>query len=88
MSETPPSDRAHHRRRLTGRDPGEDHRAATPLELLFDLTFVVAFGIAANELAHYVAEGHIWTGVVGFAFTVFGVFWAWIKYSWFVIIIR
>ena len=76
-------DRAHHRRRLTGRDPDEAHRAATPLELLFDLTFVVAFGIAANELAHYVAEGHVWPGIVGFAFATFAVAWAWINYSWF-----
>lgn len=83
MSASPPSNRAHHRRRLTGRDPDEEHRAATPLELLFDLTFVVAFGIAANELAHYVAEGHVWTGVLGFAFAAFGVSWAWINYSWF-----
>ena len=75
--------RAHHRRRLIGRDPGEEHRSATPLELLFDLTFVVAFGIAANELAHYLAEGHVWTGVLGFAFASFGVCWAWINYSWF-----
>ena len=41
----------HTRIRMGGRDPDEDHRAATPLELLFDLTFVVAFGIAADEFA-------------------------------------
>jgi len=75
--------RAHHRARLTGRDPDEDHRTATPLELLFDLTFVVAFGTAANELAHYVAEGHVRTGLIGFAFASFAVAWAWINYSWF-----
>ena len=40
---TEESDRAHRRRRLSGRDR-TTHRAATPLELLFDLTFVVAFG--------------------------------------------
>ena len=34
---------SHHLGRMTGRDPNEAHRAATPLELLFDLTFVVAF---------------------------------------------
>lgn len=34
----------HRVRRMTGRDPGELHRVATPLELLFDLTFVIAFG--------------------------------------------
>jgi low temperature requirement protein LtrA len=77
------ADRSHRRRRFTGRDPDEDHRGATPLELLFDLTFVVAFGTAANELAHYLAEGHIWTGIVGFAFASFAVAWAWINYSWF-----
>jgi low temperature requirement protein LtrA len=75
--------RAHRRRRLGGRDPDEAHRSATPLELLFDLTFVVAFGIAANELAHYVAEGHVWPGILGFAFASFAVAWAWINYSWF-----
>jgi low temperature requirement protein LtrA len=78
-----PANRAHHRRRLTGRDPDEDHRSATPLELLYDLTFVVAFGIAANELAHYVAEDHIRTGIVGFVFASFAVSWAWVNYSWF-----
>jgi low temperature requirement protein LtrA len=77
------SDRAHQRRRFSGRDPHEDHRGATPLELLFDLTFVVAFGIAADELAHYVADGRVWSGVFGFAFATFAVAWAWINYSWF-----
>ena len=75
------TDRAHHRTPLTGRDPDEAHRAATPLELLFDLTFVVAFGIAADQLAHYVAEDHVWTGVAGFAFACFAVSWAWVNYS-------
>jgi low temperature requirement protein LtrA len=83
VSGEPGATRAHHRRRLTGRDPQEEHRSATPLELLFDLTFVVAFGIAANELAHYVAEGHVWTGIFGFSLASFAVAWAWINYSWF-----
>ena len=76
-------DRAHRRRRMTGRDPHEEHRSATPLELLYDLTFVVAFGIAADELAHYLADGHFLSGVVGFCFATFAVAWAWINYSWF-----
>ena len=76
-------DLGHRRRRLTGRDPHEPHRAATPLELLYDLVFVVAFGQAADELAHYVAEGHIRTGVLAFAFAVFAIAWAWGSYSWF-----
>jgi low temperature requirement protein LtrA len=74
---------AHNRTRMGGRDPHEDHRAATPLELLFDLTFVVAFGFAANELAHALAEGHVASGLVGFAFATFAVTWAWINFTWF-----
>jgi low temperature requirement protein LtrA len=83
MADHAASAAAHHRRRLSGRDPLEEHRAATPLELLFDLTFVVAFGIAANELAHYVARDHVWPGIGGFTFACFAVAWAWINYSWF-----
>jgi low temperature requirement protein LtrA len=77
------NDRAHHRRRFSGRDPAEGHRASTPLELLYDLTIVVAFGTAADELAHYVAEDHVGAGVAGFAFATFAVSWAWLNYSWF-----
>ena len=29
--------------RMIGRDPDDAHRAATPLELLFDLAFVVSY---------------------------------------------
>jgi low temperature requirement protein LtrA len=77
------TDRAHHRRRFAGRDTHEAHRAATPLELLFDLTFVVAFGVAADQLAHYLAQGEVWSAVGAFAFATFAVSWAWINYSWF-----
>ena len=44
--------RAHRLRVMSGRDPYEQHRAATPLELLYDLTFVVAFGVAGEQFAH------------------------------------
>jgi low temperature requirement protein LtrA len=76
-------DRAHHRRRFRGRDPDEEHRVATPLELLYDLTVVVAFGTASDELAHYIAEDHVGAGLAGFAFASFAVSWAWLNYSWF-----
>jgi low temperature requirement protein LtrA len=68
---------------MGGRDPHEQHRTATPLELLFDLTFVVAFGIAANELAHALAEGHVGAGITGFVFATFAISWAWINFTWF-----
>src|SRR5687768_9261982 len=75
--------RSHRRVRMGGRDPAETHRTATPLELLFDLTFVIAFGAAANELAHQLAEGHIGAALLGFGFATFGIAWAWINFSWF-----
>src|SRR5687768_8362126 len=69
--------------RMSGRDPHEGGRTATPLELLFDLTFVIAFGAAANELSHFLVADHVWDGIVGFAFAIFAVSWAWINFSWF-----
>ena len=77
------SGRDHRHRPLTGRDPHEPHRTATPLELLYDLTFVVAFGTAADQLAHYLAEGHVGAAIEGFCFAVFTITWAWRSYSWF-----
>ncbi|MEP6629189.1 MAG: low temperature requirement protein A [Lapillicoccus sp.] len=78
-----PTSMAHRTRRMTGRDPDQEGRAATPLELLFDLTFVVAVGQAASLFAHLVAEGHVGAGIVALAFSTFAVTWAWINFSWF-----
>ena len=69
--------------RMSGRDAVEQHRAATPLELLFDLAFVIAFGQAANGLAGFIAHGQWAVGLGAFAFAVFAITWAWINYSWF-----
>ena len=69
--------------RMTGRDPGENHRTATPLELLFDLAFVVAFAQAGDQLAHGVAEGHVPAAVLGFVFGILATCWAWVNYAWF-----
>ncbi|MGK2853332.1 MAG: low temperature requirement protein A, partial [Microbacteriaceae bacterium] len=74
---------SHRIRLMSGRDPHESHRAATPLELLFDLTFVVAFGVAASQFAHALAAGHVGAGLAGFGFAVFAVCWAWINFTWF-----
>ena len=37
---------------MRGRDPHESGRVASTLELLFDLTFVVAVATGASQLAH------------------------------------
>lgn len=36
---------------MLGRDPQDEHRAATPLELFFDLVFVVAVSLTADRLS-------------------------------------
>jgi low temperature requirement protein LtrA len=69
--------------RMGGRDPHEQHRAATPLELFFDLTFVIAFGVAGSQFAHEIAEAHFGAGLLGFSFAMFAVIWAWINFTWF-----
>ena len=79
----PGTGRAHRVSRMTGRDPHEAGRGATPLELLFDLSFVVAFGQAADLFAHAVADGHVGAGLLAFCFAVFAICWAWINFSWF-----
>jgi low temperature requirement protein LtrA len=67
---------------MIGRDPLQSHRAATPLELLYDLTFVVAFSQAGAQAAHLLELGHFGAAITGFVLGVFGVTWAWINYSW------
>jgi len=73
----------HRLRPMSGRDPSEPHRAATPLELLYDLVYVVAFGAAANQLAHSIAEGAAGPGFGAYLFAIFGVTWAWMNFTWF-----
>ncbi|HXR43434.1 MAG TPA: low temperature requirement protein A [Pseudolysinimonas sp.] len=69
-------------RRAVGRDP-HGRRQASPLELLFDLTFVVAFTQAGDQLSHYLALGQVGTAIGGFAFILISVCWAWVGYTWF-----
>jgi low temperature requirement protein LtrA len=68
---------------MDGRDPAEAHRASTPLELLFDLCFVVAIAQAAAQLAHGIEEQHAVAAVVGFAMVFFAIWWAWMNFTWF-----
>jgi low temperature requirement protein LtrA len=70
------------RRPVVARDTGEHGRASTPLELLFDLVFVVAIASNAAELHHGLAEAHYGT-VLGYSMTWFAIWWAWLNYTWF-----
>lgn len=80
---TPSTDRSHRLRRMTGRDPHEAHRTATPLELLYDLTLVVAFSVAGSQFAHTLVEDHVVEGLLGFGVAMFAITLAWINFSWF-----
>ena len=64
------------------RDTEEPHRAATPLELFFDLVFVVAVATAAAELHHALAEAHL-EGALYFCLVFLAIWWAWVNYTWF-----
>ena len=68
---------------MVARDTGERHRASTPLELLFDLTFVVAVAAAAAQLAHAIVEGHAAQGLLGYLMVFFAIWWAWMNFTWF-----
>jgi low temperature requirement protein LtrA len=68
---------------MMGRDPAQTHRAATPLELFFDLTFVVAVSQAASELHHELVEGHAGDALLVFPLVFFGIWWAWMNFTWF-----
>ena len=68
---------------LRPRSPDEPHRAATPLELFFDLVFVVAIAQAASGLHHAIADDHVLDGVTSYLFVFFAIWWAWISFTWF-----
>ena len=70
-------------RPMQARDVHQPHRVATSLELLFDLVTVIAVASAAAGLHHAIAGGHATDGVVRFAMAFFGIWWAWMNYTWF-----
>ncbi|WP_172382849.1 low temperature requirement protein A [Streptomyces sp. MNP-20] len=88
MSEDTPSGVGHGRSvvplvRMTARSRDEPHRTATPLELLFDLCFVVAVAQAGARLVHAIAEGDPGHGIAGYLLVFFAIWWAWVNFTWF-----
>ncbi|WP_252445036.1 low temperature requirement protein A [Pseudonocardia humida] len=69
--------------RMTGRAVDEAHRQATQLELLFDLTFVVAVAAVVAQLGHGVVDGHAVDSVGPFLQVFFAIWWAWMNFTWF-----
>jgi low temperature requirement protein LtrA len=69
--------------RMRARPIDEPHRVSSPLELLFDLTFVVAIAAVVAQLAHSIEEGHAHDAVVPFLQVFFAIWWAWMNFTWF-----
>jgi low temperature requirement protein LtrA len=69
--------------RMRGRDVDEPGRASSPLELLFDLTFVVAISSIVTQLAHAIAEDHTVAALPNFLMVFFAIWWAWLNFTWF-----
>lgn len=69
--------------RMRARDSAEPHRASSPLELLFDLTFVVAISSLAGALAHQIVEGEAASAIIPYLMVFFAIWWAWMNFTWF-----
>ena len=69
--------------RMRHRDIDEKHRASTPLELLFDLTFVAAIQAVVTQLAHGIESDHIAEALPNFFMVFFAIWWAWLTFTWF-----
>jgi low temperature requirement protein LtrA len=68
---------------MGSRDANEEHRASTPLELLYDLCFVVAVSRAASLLHHAIAHGDAGRAVISYVLVFFSIWWAWMNFTWF-----
>jgi low temperature requirement protein LtrA len=68
---------------MVSRDPAETHRASTPLELFFDLTFVVAVAQAGSAFQAGLVDGRAGTVIVGYPVVFFAIWWAWMNFTWF-----
>jgi low temperature requirement protein LtrA len=68
---------------MAPRDPSETHRAATPLELFFDLTFAVAVAQAASAFEQGLVGGRAGVVLVGYPLVFFAIWWGWMNFSWF-----
>lgn len=69
--------------RMGPRDPHEPGRTGSTLELFFDLVFVVAVSNASMQLHHAFSAGHLGDGLFSYAVVFFGIWWAWMNFTWF-----
>lgn len=70
-------------RPLKPRDTQEKHRAATQLELFFDLVTVIAIAAVTAKFHHAIAHGDGLTSIFSFMFLFIGIWWVWMNFTWF-----
>ena len=68
---------------MQGRSPEEANRVATPLELFFDLVFVVAIAQAGASLSQGLVTGDIGQTIVRYILVFGAIWWAWMNFTWF-----
>ena len=69
---------------IISRDVDEVHRSATPLELFYDLIYVIAIASLAAELHHAISAMHHIGHAIGMYFLIFFcIWWPWNTYTWF-----
>ncbi|MGW4474341.1 low temperature requirement protein A [Nonomuraea sp. NPDC004354] len=68
---------------MSSRPIDEPHRVSSQLELLFDLTFVVAVAAVTAQFAHGIADGHGLSELIPFLQVFFAIWWAWMNFTWF-----
>lgn len=70
-------------RPLHARDPKAPHRAATQLELFFDLVSVIAIAAVTAGFHHAVSNAHGLEKLPNFVFLYVAIWWAWMNHTWF-----
>ena len=68
---------------MQARHTHEEHRASTPLELLFDLCFVVAVAQASTNLHHALTDADLSKALTSYPAVFFAIWWAWMNFTWF-----
>jgi low temperature requirement protein LtrA len=71
------------RTRMSARSTDEPHRVSSQLELLFDLTFVIAVAALAHHFALAIGRGEALDELVPFLQVFFAIWWAWVNFTWF-----
>src|SRR5690242_21814905 len=68
---------------MSARSTDEPHRVSSQLELLFDLTFVIAVAALAHHFALAIGHGEALDELIPFLEVFFAVWWAWMNFTWF-----